>query len=60
MAMCLLQEILVGIAGVLFILLQKLMLVQSYSFEDIYDNMIEISPYISVFKIMSQKYYFHY
>jgi hypothetical protein len=35
MAMCLLQEILVGAMGVLFIGLQKLILVQSFSHEDI-------------------------
>lgn len=37
MAVCLLQEI----AGVIFILLQKLMLVQSFSYEDTYDNRLK-------------------
>lgn len=39
MAMCLLQEILVGIAGV--ILLQKLLLVQSFPSKDTYDNRLK-------------------
>lgn len=42
--MCLLQEIPVGIPRDLFILLQKVMLVQSVFYEDIYDNRLEISP----------------
>lgn len=40
-AMCLVQEVLQGFAEVIFILLQKLMLVQLFSYEDTCDNRLK-------------------